>query len=93
MSCKGPVISKKFIGFNNLMSWSAANQSKQEQKKWQITTSLISNKPQLKIGHAITSIKSTTVQQLKLDFTIPDLFLSILFKATTIVHGKKMDSF
>ena len=44
--------------------------AKMNKKKWQITTSLISTKPQLKIGHAITSIKSTTVQQLKLDFTI-----------------------
>ena len=29
---KGPVISKKFIGFKNLMSSSGANKSKEEQK-------------------------------------------------------------
>ena len=30
---KGPVISKKFIGFKNLMSWSGANQSKAKRNK------------------------------------------------------------
>ena len=76
---KGPVISKKFIGFKNLMSWSGANQSKEEQK---IANYNFFNQQQTSIKNWSCCYIHKKVQQLKLDLIIEDYLLTILVKPT-----------
>ena len=74
---KGPVISKKFIGFKNLMSWSGANQSKEEQK---IANYNFFNQQQTSIKNWSSCYIRKNVQQFKLDLIVEDCLLTILVK-------------